>query len=279
MALRISISTKIRTTLKVFQDQGIQGIITVLRTKKSGLSRRLQRWWGHEDHWWVGKWLEIRGNKAEIDGCIFSIDTPYLSTSLKSRFALDRYEKPERQALQFLPTMLPVVELGAGIGVVSCLANKRLAHPEQHYVIEANPFLLPLLYKNRILNQSAFTILHGAISYSGNQQELFLERNFTDSNTIRSGSQTIKVPSVSLGEIAKRYRLNEFSLICDIEGAEFAMVENEADYISHAIRFIICETHPFILGEDRVASMLELLKSMGFTIDWLSRKTFMGIKE
>lgn len=113
---------------------------------------RLYDWCMH-DNWWVGKYVELMGNRVMIDGCVFSLDSSSISACVKSRFALNQYEGAERYMIRhYLDTKLPVVELGGGIGVVSCIVNKLLNDPHQHVVAEANPDLLPLLLANRDLN-------------------------------------------------------------------------------------------------------------------------------
>ena len=53
-----------------------------------------------------------------------------------------------------------IVEFGGGIGVISCLANRRIGQRDRHIVVEANPHLIPLLEKNRSLNRCAFTVVN-----------------------------------------------------------------------------------------------------------------------
>ena len=101
-----------------------------------------------------------------LDGCKFSIAKDPVPANVVDLLLLDRYEEPERKALKkFLDPELPVVELGACIGVVSCLTNRRLHKPNKHVVVEANPALLPLLEQNRDRNDCQFKIVHAAVSH------------------------------------------------------------------------------------------------------------------
>ena len=80
--------------------------------------------------------------------------------------ALDYYEGAELTLLRdFLLVDLSIIELGGSLGVVACRVNRRLKYPAQHWVIEANPDLIPVLQKNRLLNQCSFSVLLAALAY------------------------------------------------------------------------------------------------------------------
>src|ERR1051325_201510 len=114
---------------------------------------------------------------------------------MKSRFVLNQYERPEREAItRYLDPSLPVVEFGACIGVVSCLTNKKLGNPQQHVVVEANPHLVPLLNKNREANHCEFTILHRAVGYGSNEIEFHLGGTFVTGRVHRETGEQFRVP-------------------------------------------------------------------------------------
>ncbi len=71
-----------------------------------------------------------------------------------------------------------MIEFGGAMGVVACLTNKRLIHPEKHIVVEANPEILSLLKDNRDRNNCQFTILHGAIAYGTEEVTFNLNEDF-----------------------------------------------------------------------------------------------------
>src|ERR1044072_4533763 len=162
---------KLTTANRTLQASGLSGLKSVLSDKKQALygklySRVAKTRWVWNDHWWIGKLVEIRGNRVMVDGCEFGLDSPAISTSHKSRLFFDFvYEAPEREALRRdLNPELPVVDFGVSIGVIACLTNKKLNAPREHVVVEANPDLLPLLEENRDRNGCKVSILHRAIA-------------------------------------------------------------------------------------------------------------------
>ncbi len=79
-------------------------------------------------------------------------------------FWRDQYEIDERRLIkQFVRPEDSVIELGACLGVVSCVTNRLLQNPSRHLVVEANPYLISWLAQNRSLNGSEFIIEHCAV--------------------------------------------------------------------------------------------------------------------
>ena len=228
------------------------------------LPRGTASWLRCAEHWWVGRLVEISGNLVTLEECRFSVDSPAVGTSVKSLLIFDAYEQPERVAVKrFLDPRLPVVELGGSIGVVSCLTNKMLDDPERHVVVEANPALATLLRRNRDRNGCRFTILDRALAYGGDTIAFDLGGSATSSLHVKTGVTSL-VGKTSLEEILAEHGFGLINLICDIEGAEADLVENECDCLCERVKTLIVEVHPNVLGGDRVASMIERLESRGF---------------
>lgn len=268
---------KFQTGQSVLREQGWSGLFRIMIGKRNAWLGKIRKWWQRNDHWLVGKLVELQGNWVKVDGCTFYVKSPFISTSLKSRFLLNRYEKPERDALAYLNPAVPIIELGAGIGVISCLANKRLIQPDRHIVVEANPFLLPLLYKNRERNSCQFMIINAAIGYGQKTTRLYLQREFIDSNIFSGDGREIVLTTTTVAQIADTFGFDHCALICDIEGAEVDLVSRESSFLDHCVDFVIFEIHE-TTGKIRNDQMIAELQHLGFSIQWLSRKIFLGQK-
>jgi len=130
---------KARILSRAFQQDGARGVLDVLAYK-------LKSTWRRGEVWQLGRFVGMPTDIVRLDGCKFSIAQDRVPANVVDLLLSDLYEEPERKALtRFVNPELPVVELGACIGVVSCLTNRRLRAPEKHVVVEANPALLPLL--------------------------------------------------------------------------------------------------------------------------------------
>ncbi|HMG36650.1 MAG TPA: FkbM family methyltransferase [Blastocatellia bacterium] len=258
---------KFESARGAYRASGVRGVAAAAADslKISLIAKRLRRWWHKRDHWLVGKAVELQGNRVSIDGCLFDVSSSAISTSLKSRFALDRYEKPEREAIaRFLDPALPIVEFGGGIGVVSCIANKRLQNPDRHVVVEANPDLLPLLARNRMLNDCRFSILERALAYDEDRVTFYLADQFVASGVQRAAARSIKVQTTSLKSIVETEGFDRFTLICDVEGGEVQLIEREKELIGALVDTIMLEVHPSVVGTSAIENLFSQLRALGF---------------
>src|SRR5262249_33016995 len=129
--------------------------------------------------WLAGRRMEARGNRVTMSGLVFSVDHPMIHSRMKSTLADGSYEREERMLIErFLPADLPVIELGGAIGVVSCFTSRKLARPEQHIVVEANPSLIPTLSLNRDLNHGRFAVRHAALGYDSDEVDFYFGSTF-----------------------------------------------------------------------------------------------------
>ena len=213
----------------------------------------------------TGKWAERFGNMARVDGVTIHLDNRLLPPFFKGTIIAGIYEKGERQIIQkYLPNGEPVIELGASIGVVSCVVNRKLISPGQHVVVEASSELIPTLTKNRDINGCQFTIIEAAIAY-GSDSVTFFSNGLSLVGSIYGEGHTMEVPAKTLQSIAEEAGFRHFTLICDIEGSEIGLLEHEMDFIREHVGVILMETHdetPY--GDDGVKLVLEKLADNGF---------------
>jgi len=215
----------------------------------------------------VGKLVELTGNRIRIEGLTFSVNCPAVATSHKSTLWFGLHELEERALLRrYLPSDLPVVELGGGLGVVSCLANRKLACPDRHVVVEAIPSIAALLERNRDLNDCKFRVVNAALAYGSPTVTFGTDGTFVGCRLDSNVGTTISVPSITLGQIVDEAGLDRFSLICDIEGAEADLVSHELSLIADRAAVILVEIHPAILGEVGANRVVEDLLGAGFKL-------------
>lgn len=96
---------KLLTILWIAREQGLYKLLAILFARVV------------DDRWLFGKLVEIQGNAAHLDGCVFSLDSPCIPTRLKGRFWTRTYEAETRYLVRkHLPDHLPVIELGSCLG-------------------------------------------------------------------------------------------------------------------------------------------------------------------
>ena len=250
---------------------GNVAFVNSLQHRLSGerLARHFRRW-RTRDRAWVGRCVRLLGT-VRVDGCRFDVSSPLISDELKCRVFYGRYERTERELLRrHLPVAAPVVELGGGMGLVACIVNRRLQNPDRHVVVEANPLMHPLIERNRSLNGSRFELVHAAIGYSG--PRVALKRGDDLLGSRFQAADDGDVPVIQLREILDRCDFETCTLICDIEGGEIELVQNELETLRSRVGLIVLEEHPEYCAEADRAGMFKLLTGIGFeSIDALRK--------
>jgi len=206
----------------------------------------------------------VCGNRVTLDGLTFSVGNPLITTREKGLLYLGLHESQEIALVrQHLVAELPVIEFGGGIGVVSCIINRILAHPGDHIVVEANPDLIPTLETNRGINRCEFQIRNVALAYGGPETSLAID-SFASSRVDGAGQRRVHVKTTTLAQLLQESGFARINLVADIEGAEVHLLEQEGSLLSQRVQALILETHSRFTGVERTTQMLAVIESLGF---------------
>lgn len=210
----------------------------------------------------LGAVFDLSGGRFRADGCVFEIPKGITSMKYRACFMSGDYEREERELIKaFVRPNDTVLELGACLGIVSCITNRLLADRTRHVVVEGNPFCIPAIHRNRELNQCGFLVENCAAS---NQREVtfYLHPVFVVGGTTqRQSNRPVRVPARSLAELNGRY--GPFTtLIMDVEGSELELFEASQDILSH-YRLVIVELHEWAIGVQAVQRCRDLLTASG----------------
>lgn len=243
--------------------------LAAIRYLPRGVRRPLGALAGKIDEWVIhggmGLLFDLMGSRLRVGGCTFIIPTDVTTRSWRGCFLGDGYECHERILISRL--VLPddrVIELGACLGVVSCLTNKLLADRSKHVVVEANPLCLRSLYRNRELNRAAFLIEHCAVD-SRPEVTFYLHPRFIVGGSLqRPSNLPVLLPAKSLRQLDRER--GPFSvLIIDIEGSEREVFENSTDLLKR-YRLVIVELHDSDIGADGVERCRQILRDCGLEL-------------
>ena len=269
-----SLTRKLKTARRIYTQEGLRGTASVLMQKLGPINLSDAIGWLKRQDALLGRVVELTGNRVRLEECRFSVDHPAIPTWRKSLFLFNRYEIEERRAIaRVLDPELPVVEFGGSIGVVACITNRRLRHPGQHVVVEANGDLIPLLEQNRRRNRARFTVLHKAVAY-GTPDVLFHVDEFLSGRVQGGSGRAVRVPTVSLREILDGFGFARCTLICDIEGEEIQLVGREKDVLHDRVATLIIEMHPAVSGAEAVGETLRELEALGFVAVFRDQDTW-----
>lgn len=179
--------------------------------------------------------------------------------------ACGRYEFKERElARRFLSPGDRVLELGAGMGVVS-LTIANLIGAESICGFEANPAIIELARRNAETNKLPVRFINAiALPRNTAAQKPFIEffplKSFEASSTRRiNASQTpIKVPATVLEAELDAQGANV--LVMDIEGSESEVIAN-GDLAR--VEKLLMEIHPSMIGVKACTDLIDHLESQG----------------
>lgn len=193
-----------------------------------------------------------------FEGFVIDTASPLVDDATRVGLFLHTYESSERRAIErFLAPRRPVIELGASIGFISLLIARK-AHPSTQIAVEANPDLIPVLRRNLESNgASGVIVLHAAVAYDGANEVPFQvsNDNLGGRLAVGAGSDRVlrRVPSVTLQQILDQNQIDAFTLVADIEGAEWDLMEHESEATSRRCRQAIFELHEIEREGRRIA--------------------------
>lgn len=215
----------------------------------------------------LGLLVELTGNRVSVGPLQFDVSDRCIHRGIKARFVLGAYERPEIDSIQRdLDRAIPVVELGACLGVVSCVTNSLLADRQKHVVVEANPQLVPVIERNRSLNDGKFELINAALAYGQETVTFYVGKLITASALRGRKGEPIMVPAITLAQILRDRQFDRVNLIVDIEGAEYDLVTNELGTLSRHATRIFMEVHENVLGARKLAEMFTQLEQGGFEL-------------
>jgi FkbM family methyltransferase len=209
-----------------------------------------------------GMLFDLSGGRFKADGCIFEVPRHLTTRKYRSCFWVDDYESGERALIRkFVRPTDQVLEMGACLGVVSCVTNKLLADKSRHVVVEANPNVIPFIYRNRALNNAGFLVEHCAIS-NKTEETFYLHPVYIVGGTSqRATEHAVRLPGRSWRDLDTRY--GPFTtLIIDVEGSELDVFEASKDLLQK-YRLVVAELHPWAIGEAGVQRCRDLMHEAG----------------
>ena len=182
---------------------------------------------------WYGDTVPFRGTRIRTRSR-GSFEAPLLLAGIYERAEIDFVHR-------YLPAEQPVIELGASLGGNSCQISRKLAAGVSMTCVEANPEIVEILKENIARNCEGrpVEVMHAMIGDAVGIGELGIGGSTLASAAKRAGSRTVKVPMVTLREVADRCGSGPFSLVSDIEGAEIAVLLTQQEALKNCTLMIL----------------------------------------
>lgn len=222
----------------------------------------------------VGAFLARRYNDhVPCRGLRILTASPAVSDRVKARLFWRLYESAEIRMIQrILPRDLDVIECGSSIGVTGSIICRHIAPERRLLCIEANPALLPLLIHNIAANSSGckVDVVHAAVSSHRAASSVLFQSGESTGGQIRATqvdrSSDASVETVTLGSLRERFSVDQYSLVCDIEGGEAELLLGSGNDLRDC-RFAIFELHNTVFEGTPVGPsdlLRALVEDLGF---------------
>jgi FkbM family methyltransferase len=205
-----------------------------------------------------------RNKDLVVNGVMISKKIHNLKKNVRRRLISGGYEIDESIIIEEQDLNGDIIELGGGIGYISCLIDREKEHGSRHIVLEPNPEVQELLLENKELNDASFTLVQKAYSFDNSNVNLDLNEGlFWGASTYYDMTdQKTAVEGVSLENLVKKYEIKEGTLIMDIEGMENILFEEEEHVVLEKFNTIILEYH----DEDFKAELIKKLRLYDFNL-------------
>jgi FkbM family methyltransferase len=189
-------------------------------------------------------------------GCVIETHSSLVVPRIKAKLFLRGYEPVEINFVKrYLHPDRDVIDLGSSLGVVASHIGRKLNAGRRVICVEANPQLLDIIRAN--VNRNAphvqVEIVSGAVDYPADRRE-FVELALGFDNLVAhiveddAVPQGIIVPVISLSEIIRRYAVDDYTLVSDIEGSEAGLLEMDEAALTRC-RQLIIELHHTVRHE------------------------------
>lgn len=168
-----------------------------------------------------------------------------VNSKIKSMLFWRLYEGQEaRSVIKYIQPNDVVVELGSSIGAIGSVIGKKIGSSGMLYSVEGNKDLIPLIETNFKLNKVPnYKIIDGCIGNS--QTSLWFVKSRENTHgyiTDQFINGGLPISSITLSEILKQEEIEEFVLVCDIEGAEIDILLKDKSSLNKC-KLVIIETH------------------------------------
>lgn len=205
-------------------------------------------------------------SRMEYAGIDLDLDAAILTDRIRKALREGQYEREETECVElYLDADADVVELGGGIGYLSCYIDQRLSNDQTHVVVEPNSHLIPLIEHHREINGAMFEVVNAAYSTEGPLVEFPLPEQFWEASLQcdSEASRTLHTGTIDLKRLLEAFDLTDIVLIVDIEGGEVELIETELDVLRSHCQCIIIEYH----HEDAALDLAEEIQWAKGTLD------------
>lgn len=197
-----------------------------------------------------------------------------LPVGIPNALLKNKYEAAEASLIEsYLRPDLPVIELGGSLGVISAFIQSRLEPNTAHIIVEANSDIVAVCNANARAGRNTDggtmpEVVNSALAYGVDEISFPVNQNVHANSIDAKADNYVIVPAITLAGLLAAHTIDgQYTLVCDIEGAEAAMIEHDAAALCDA-HTVIMELHPAAYGAMQTdeASLKSKMSVLGFEI-------------
>jgi FkbM family methyltransferase len=206
---------------------------------------------------------------VKLNNVLLRLDHPSISMKLRERIAQGLYERQEAKCiLQAGRQGDRLLEIGAGIGYISCLAALS-GNFEAITVVEANPELIPIIEEHHKLNRVQAHLLNGAAVGEpvsvGEKVAFYLRKDFWASSMSAKPpgyTKCVDIPKICVQDLIRELKPTFF--VCDIEGGEIDLIPSLS---FEGVAKVMIELHQRVIGRRGMQTIFDAMSAKGFHYD------------
>jgi FkbM family methyltransferase len=214
-------------------------------------------------HWLIHHYRITLRPIVSIEGVQIRVG-PHMSQRVERAISKGGYERDELRLIGMLLSPSDVVlEVGAGLGLISAYCAKRLGS-SRVFAFEANPDLEPRIRETYALNGVEPTLDMCAIRATAGRVTLYRTKHAFSSSIVKRNAEAtpIEVPGKALSYVVEKFRPT--LLIVDVEGAEDELFDRAQ---LPGVTKIMLELHERVIGEAKARRVRGALTALGFRED------------
>ncbi len=206
---------------------------------------------------------KVQSISFEYLGLRLELPPEVATENIRNALSQGWYEALEAQQVPYLlqPGEI-VLEVGAGIGLISTLCAKDRRTKEVH-AVEANPQLIPVIKHTHKINKAKVKVYNEVLADADGMTSFYLHRDFWASSlTGWEGATRVDVAKTSFQ--SRIDAIKPTMLIVDIEGGE----TNLFDQVKMpSVEKILIELHQNVVGRKNIKHLFDVLGAKGFHYD------------
>jgi FkbM family methyltransferase len=218
--------------------------------------RKLSNWLGYQYRVARRRIITIEGIRIRVGR--------HMSRRVERALSRGGYEREELRLIgEVLSPGDVVLEIGAGLGLVSSFCAKRVGS-KRVFAFEADPDLEPCIRETFELNGVEPTLEMCAVGARAGRVTLYRDKHFVSSSVVRRrvGARPVEVPGKALSYIVEKVRPT--LLVIDAEGAERELFDGAE---LPTVTRIVLELHDRVIGPDGTDRVRAQLMALGYEID------------